>query len=587
MRLFNGILNSGRFPKQWTEGILIPLHKNGCKNDVNNYRGITLVSCFSKLFTTILNKRIESFCEKNNKLSDAQFGFRKGCSRVDTVFVLLSLIQAQINEGNGLYVVFVDLMKCFDIIYRNGLWLKLFKTGVQGKLLRIICDMYSNVRSCIKSCASYSDFFNYAVGLRQGEVMSPLLFSLFIEDLELFLMKDLNSCLTIDDITFILLLFADDMALIGRSPAELQSQLNRLQDYCDYWGLKVNTVKTKIMVFRKRGRLHEQERWTYNDQVIEVVEDFNYLGVVFNHTGNFALNQQHLIGKALKALNLLLYKCKQFDLKPSVLCQLFDSFVGSILGYAAEIWGYTKSKDIERVHLKFCKRLLNVRINTCNSVVYGELGRCPLYINRYVRMIKYWLRIVQTDNILLKTIYNRSLLDTNRGPPNWVTNIKRILDEYGMTCVFNDYRLIDAAMFLREFKMRVIDSFKTEWFSSINKSTVLDMYCHFKSTICYENYLDIIPRHLRFYFTRLRASIFPLRIQIGRYGRNRVTREQRHCQCCEDLDIEHEYHFICICNVYSEIRKKYLKRYYFTHPSVYKYHQLLKSSNRQDNLNIT
>ena len=161
-------------------------------------------------------------------------GFVKATLRL-TQF--LSLIQAQINEGNRLYVVFVDLMKCFDTIYRNGLWLKLFKIGVQGKLLRIVRDMYSNVRSCIKSCASYSDFYNYAVGLRQGEVMSPLLFSLFIEDLELFLMKYLNSCLTIDDITFILLLFADDMALIGRSPAELQSQLNRLQDYCDYWGL--------------------------------------------------------------------------------------------------------------------------------------------------------------------------------------------------------------------------------------------------------------------------------------------------------------------------------------------------------------
>ena len=157
--------------------------------------------------------------------------------------------------------------------------------------------------------------------------------------------------------------------------------------------------------------------------------------------------------------------------------------------------------------------------------------------------------------------------NANRGLSNWVTNIKRILDEYGMTYVFNDYRLIDAAMFLREFKMRVTDSFKTEWFSSINKSTVLDMYCHFKSTICYENYLDIIPRHLRFYFTRLRASILRLRIQTGRYGRNRVTREQWHCQCCKDLDIEDEYHFICICNVYSEIRKKVSKSLLF-HTSI-------------------
>ena len=81
-------------------------------------------------------------------------------------------------------------MKCFDTIYRNGLWLKLHKYGIQGKLLRIIRDMYENVKSCVKACSSYSDYFKHAVGLRQGEVMSPLLFSLFTEDL--FLQKRHN-----------------------------------------------------------------------------------------------------------------------------------------------------------------------------------------------------------------------------------------------------------------------------------------------------------------------------------------------------------------------------------------------------------
>ena len=112
------------------------------------------------------------------------------------------------------------------------------------------------------------------------------------------------------------------------------------------WGLEVNETKTKIMVFRKRGGLKGNECWSYNGVDIDVVDSFNYLGTIFKHTGNFALNNEHLIGKSLKALNVLLYNCKKVPLKPGTLCQLFDSLVGSILNYSSEIWGFTKSKDI-------------------------------------------------------------------------------------------------------------------------------------------------------------------------------------------------------------------------------------------------
>ena len=118
----------------------------------------------------------------------------------------------------------------------------MFKSGIQGKLLRIVKDMYANVKSRVKSCSSYSDYFSYAVGLRQGEVMSPILFALFVEDLELYLQDNINSGLSKDDITMILLLFADDMAILGKSPAEVQSHLDRLYLYCNSWGLNVNTA---------------------------------------------------------------------------------------------------------------------------------------------------------------------------------------------------------------------------------------------------------------------------------------------------------------------------------------------------------
>jgi len=239
-------------------------------------------------------------------------------------------------------------MKCFDSIDRNGLWIKLYKKGIQEKILRIFRDMYNNVKSCVKHLSSFSDYFSYAVDLRQGEVMSPLLFSLFIEDLELYLQDDVNCGIAIDDIILLLLLFADDMAIVGKTPEEIQNHLNNLHKYCNHWGLQVNTSKTKIMFFRKRGGLLPSERWSYDSQKLQVVDDFNYLGVVFNYTGSFNLNQEYLVGKSMKALNVLFKQCSDFDLKPKTICQLFDAFVGSTISYGAEVWGYTKSKEIER-----------------------------------------------------------------------------------------------------------------------------------------------------------------------------------------------------------------------------------------------
>ena len=377
--MFNTILNSGVFPDKWTERVLIPIYKKGDKTNPGNYRGITLVRCMSKLFTTVINKRLELFCKNNNSISDAQFGFRKGCSTTDAIYILMSIVQKYLSENKRLYVVFVDMFKCFDSIYRNGLWLKLFNSGIQGKTLAIIRDMYQKVKSCVRCCNSYSDFFEYAVGLRQGEVLSPLLFSLFVEDLELYLQSDPTSGLHIDDIVVILLLFADDMVIFGKSPEELQTNLNMLYSYCSTWGLKVNTTKTKIVVFRKRGGLLQNENWVYDNNNLEVVNDFNYLGTIFNYTGSFSLNQEYFSGKAIKALNTLLYNCRRYEFSPKTLCQLFDAFVGSILGYSSEIWGFSKSKEIERIHLKFCKRILKVKSNTCTIGVYGELGRyCTL-----------------------------------------------------------------------------------------------------------------------------------------------------------------------------------------------------------------
>ena len=216
------------------------------------------------------------------------------------------------------------------------------------------------------------------------------MFALFLEDLELFLHNRTDCGIEIADLCLIILLFADDMVIIGHSNLDLQQNLNRLHEYCNLWGLEVNIAKNKVVVFRKSGPVRADERWYYNNELLDVVNDFNNLGVVFNFTGSFVLNNQCIIGKGLKAMHVLLQHIKRLEVNPKLSLQLFDAFVGSILNYGCPIWGVSKSKDIERLHLKLCKTLLGVCQSTSNAAVYGELGLVPLYINRYVQVIKYW-----------------------------------------------------------------------------------------------------------------------------------------------------------------------------------------------------
>jgi len=203
-----------------------------------------------------------------------------------------------------------------------------------------------------------------------------------------------------------------------------------------------------------------------------------------------------------------------------------------------------------------------------------------MYINRFVRIIKYWLKLQPTDNILLQYVYTQAVKDCNNGYVNWVYNVKKMLIEYDFEDVFENVHAINTKSFPLVFKLRVIKMYKQEWWNSVNKSTVMDVYKFFKSSLDYELYLDILPKSLRVYFSRLRLSVHPLRIQTGRYANDNRPRNERYCIYCSSNDIEDEYHFVCICPCYSVLRSKYINKCYYVKPSVYKYLQLLKSTNK-------
>ena len=130
--MFNRILETGLFPSQWSTGVIVPVHKKGDLNDPTNYRGITLVSCSGKLFTNIINERLNRWAEDNSILNENQFGFRKNKSTTDCLFLLHGLIEYYFKSSKQLYCSFVDSTRAFDGVDRNALWNKLNKSGVSS-----------------------------------------------------------------------------------------------------------------------------------------------------------------------------------------------------------------------------------------------------------------------------------------------------------------------------------------------------------------------------------------------------------------------------------------------------------------------
>ena len=150
-RFFNRLFSTGDFPESWGKSILVPLHKKGSLDSTDNHRGIALQSIFSKLYTSILNRRLTFYANMYDKISENQAGFREGYSTIDNAFILNAFLDKYLSKkGNKLYVAFVDFRKAFDSINRGKLWQVLRNTGIAGKLYIAIQSTYNSVLSCVR-----------------------------------------------------------------------------------------------------------------------------------------------------------------------------------------------------------------------------------------------------------------------------------------------------------------------------------------------------------------------------------------------------------------------------------------------------
>ena len=444
----------------------------------------------------------------------------------------------------------MDFKKAFDSIPRALLFQKLSKMGIKGNFFNVIKTMYSNDRVCIRLGDNLTESFNVNQGVKQGCVLSPLLFNIFLSDLPgIFSDEDLDAVHINQSESINCLIWADDVVLLSESDAGLQKLITKLSEYSEHNRLKINIDKTKAMVFNKTGRLF-RAAYKLNNEFIYTTNSYKYLGFLLNPCGGINKGLNNLKDRALRAYYGLKKKMGIFFRKHiSTTLGLFNALIKPILLYASDFWGclkLPKNNPIENLQIRFYKELLGVQKQTTNVGVLLELGEVPItfYAKKYA--IKNYVRIV--SNTSSNCILNACLLNTSPASNTWMIATINCLNTIG-TGTDNLHNISENA-----FK-RVSDIFHQEAFENINKAdSKLRTFGRLKRAYGLEKYLlhPMKPEH-RIAISKLRLSNHDLMIEKGRHSK--IVKTQRFCSFCKD-SVETEQHFLLHCPTFICTRTK-------------------------------
>ncbi len=480
------------------------LHKKGDVTDPRNYRGISLINTILKTLTSIMLKRLESWVEDNGILPEAQAGFRRGRGCVDHVFALDSAreIFKSRCKRRKLHLLFVDFARAFDSINHAKLWQKLNIIGVSPKLIRVLKSIYDQATMSVRSPNGHTKKYDVAEGVLQGELTSPLLFSLFISDIEdVFKLAETNGLRGINlnhKFSFHVLAYADDLVILADCPTQLQEKLDILHKYCEELGLTVNVQKTKILIFHHKHRtILSSSSFRYGDKSVEVVSTFTYLGVTFCTCGNFHEHVKVVKAKCAAASKTLINIISRSRTNCwQSMMRLKDSMFLSIPLFASDVWGLNESAKIEKIQNTFMRKLLHLPFNSPGYLIRMETGILPTTYH-ILRRSLFWLNKVHAhDDTRLTKICLQELIKLDRtqsklSTNNWYSRVKQEILDLKIPYVHNesadfnwDYLSIGDIVSMHVHKNESVDVGRCE------KSSYSSFYHKMKAKHATEPYLS-------------------------------------------------------------------------------------------------
>ncbi|XP_028982071.1 uncharacterized protein LOC114841315 [Diachasma alloeum] len=386
---------------RWRLATIFPIHKRGDINTAANYRGVSLLDIGYKILSSIMARRLGKWLEEEEKLSEAQAGFRRRRGTMEQEFVLNTLIGNRLKKKGGkLYVAFIDFKAEFDKVDRRKLWNKMEEIGIVGKFLRMSQRIYEGTRNRVIVGTGLTEEFQTGKGVRQGCPLSPILFNIFIQDLIEAMEKRGDGGTPIGPgagVKIFTLMYADDAAIVAEEGSELKRMLKTLEKWADGNEMEVSVEKTKIMVFRNGGR-RRKESWEYKGKKLEVVNEFKYLGFWFTTKNTYSRHAKKLTGKAQTLVNKTWGEMRRGKIR-GLRKRLY--FMGVTVKaaalYGVELWGWRRQENIERIKKKYTKASMGLARNTPDYIWRMEAGVSSVEVEAVRRAAAFLIKLSRME----------------------------------------------------------------------------------------------------------------------------------------------------------------------------------------------
>jgi hypothetical protein len=354
-------LSTGSVPNQMKIAKIIPVFKSGDRTNMDNYRPISLLSCFSKICEKVVANRLIVFLDVNNILSCNQFGFRKQHSTLHPMIQFTNFISTALNEKKHAIAIFCDLRKAFDTVDHTILIKKLQKIGIEGSALLWFKDYLQNRNQFVLLNGKSSSLRNIKIGVPQGSILGPLLFLIYI--------NELPECSLLMS-----LLFADDATTytsnddIAQLVSFVNEEFQKITTFFRSHKMALHPAKTKFILFTNSKIVEESdiiilinnnnenenfpekisriERITLNSKIPAM----KFLGVFFDPKLNFKFHIKQLSSKLARALYIL--RSVKNVLSPDALRIIYFSVFHCHIIYAIQLWSCSDTASLNVIFLK-------------------------------------------------------------------------------------------------------------------------------------------------------------------------------------------------------------------------------------------
>lgn len=380
MLLILKIWETKTLPNDFRNANIITIFKKGDRENCNNYRGISLLSIASKIFARILLDRLLTLAE--DVLPESQCGFRPSRGTIDMIFCARQLQEKSLEQQQPIMFIFWDLKKAFDKVPRPAMWAVLARYGCPPDFVKLVRALHDGMVGRVCHQNSLSGPFPINGGLKQGCVLAPTCFSLytaamlneippdtpsidlrFREDGGVFNLARLRARTKTTLCAVRELQYADDNATPGQTAEDLQSLADTYNSAYERFGMQVNTDKTKTLVQHPPGLMLPNFNTTVNNQPLEEVDQFSYLGSILTSAPTSKKDVENRIRAAHSAFGRL--NCRVFNnhaLTMATKIMVFRAVVLSTLLYACETWTLYRSdiKNLERFQQTKVRQILKI-----------------------------------------------------------------------------------------------------------------------------------------------------------------------------------------------------------------------------------